>query len=204
MADEKLTPKELLEFLSNVADKTGKAWNRALLRTMPKAELQAKKNVKENFPGRNNYRLTGGLLNSISHGFSNSRTQFLTAFLQSSGIPYNAIHEFGGEIKPQKANNLWIKNHDVDNRNRTLTPREFMAKLLTQRASDEDRYAILRAKSSKKLTAFEFRNGKAEALFFLRKKVNIPARPYLEPAMVKTGEELPAIVARELDSEFKK
>jgi len=202
--DEILTPRQFITLLASLGNKTVIAYNTALLRMMPKAELRAKQNVKRNFPGRNNRRLTGGLLNSISHGFKLKTNDFGEAFLVSKGIPYNAIHEFGGDIKPVKANNLWIKNHDVKQKYKSLTPREYMGKMLSQGAGDPERFAILRAKSSRKLTAFAFMQGRAEALFFLRKEVSIPARPYMQPAIDDTADEFDTTMSAIFDSEVDK
>jgi phage gpG-like protein len=128
------------------------------------------------------------------------------------GIPYGAIHEFGGTITAKKAKHLWVK---VDHKGKfkRLTPREFfeLRRKEQTRARAKTtgrgggrrgkRYDIFRSKKGNLIAAEidQLKSGnKIRPLFVLKKSVNIPARPYIQPAIAAAVKDWPKLMAREL------
>lgn len=172
----------------------------ALIETGQDARKFAIENAKRQFKGdpKIGRRLTGQLLKSIKVVFEVSKAQLPKAFLSVEGIPYGAIHEFGGTIKPRRAKNLWVKV-DYKTPYKRLTPREFMS-MRGKRVGAGGAGAGVKTwslfKTPKGATiAAEVRSFKSvparvRPLFVLKKQVNIPERPYLRPAADKAGKAL--------------
>lgn len=134
-------------------------------------EMSAKRNAIKEFTGRNQRKLTGNLLNSIFSGVEKEGGN-LNAFVGTRGIPYGAIHEFGGTITPKKAKNLWIPSRE----NKRMTPREFM----NMRRADPSQFFLNSKVAGRVLQKKPLR---IMPLFFLTKQSVIPERPYLRPAI---------------------
>lgn len=173
---------ELQSYLKQTRSSLVKGYGLALIQTTQDIEAHAKSNVTKQFTGRNKRTLTGRLLNSVYSGFERRGRGLPTAFVGVRGIPYGAIHEFGGIITPKTAKNLWIKNHDVPTKYKRMTPKEFIDKM---REDSPTAQFFISIKNGKK-TALAVEGNKVTALFFLRQKVTIPKRPYLIPA-IRTG-----------------
>jgi len=182
----------LADSIRNIKDGFKRANALAAVQMAQRAELLAKKNIIKNFTGRHGYTLTGRLLNSVFWVLDKKGNKgFPQILFGTRGIPYGEIHEFGGEITPKKAQNLWIKNHRAPKQFKRMSPTEFMA----AKASKPSQYLILNqtaffrdapAKVALRNTALKgVKTSSAQwfALFFLVKHVTIPARPYLRPAI---------------------
>lgn len=182
-----------------------KAHALAMLEIIQDAERRAKENAKRQFIGRNGRRLTGRLLNAIYSGFTPFRPgqSLPRGFIGTRGIPYGRIHEFGGTITPKTARHLWIKQWGGRaDKYRRMTPREF----IQAKEQDPDRFAILTSKRGGMIAAeLEKRRNRPSnitALFVLKDKVTIPARPYLIPAIEDALEAYPKVARRLLTKEL--
>ena len=168
---------EFVNYISGLNTVNEKAQGVALIETMQLAERLAKQNYKKQFKGRGGRRLSGRLLNAI---FSEYLPEKQTALLGTRGVPYGAIHEYGGEIVPVIRKWLWIKSEAAwkDSRFKRITPTEFY-----QRAKKNSNYFYYKNKVGKMVAMFQSQNGQMLPLFWLAKKVKIPERPYLTPAI---------------------
>lgn len=188
-----------------------------LLRVTNEALAETIKNEKKQFTGRNERRLTGNLMRSTTAEFSGDfRTVKNITRLPRGFIvvktPYAAIHEHGGEIRPKKAKNLWIKLAHSGKFKR-MTPTDFFnarkraslreiaqSRLLSKgltapsaRGSKVRRQMVLeqfeiipgqRPKSRIAAHIVRTKRGlKVTPLFALAKRVKMPSRPYVGPAI---------------------
>lgn len=128
---------------------------------------QAKQHCKENF-GRGIGRTartrgrSGALMNSIRMARVDNSSVMVTA--GGNGVPYAAIHEHGGVVKPVNVNWLTI-------------PR--FPKYVGRRAREFALHFEQRKNSKVAWLVDDHRN----YAYLLVKRVTIPARPYLEPAV---------------------
>lgn len=167
--------KELPRFIKESGDAVDKAISLAQIVHIQRAQVEARKNAQENFIGRNDRRLSGALMNNIFTGYEREAgNDSVTAFIGVKNIPYGAIHEFGGEIKPVKARKLWIPARANAGR---MTPREFINIMRS-----DDRYFITPK------GAFREDGAGITPLFYRVDKVKIPERPYLRPALATAYE----------------
>jgi len=184
----------LRDYIAEIKSGFKRAHALAAVEMGQKAELIAKKNIIKNFTGRNGYRLTGRLLNSVFWALdTKTNNGFPKLLVGVRGIPYGAIHEFGGKITPKKAKNLWVKNYNAPKQFKRMSPTEFIqAKnqnpgqyiILNKTAFWRDTGSKVRARKSVLKGAKLSGNASDwHALFFLMKKVTIPERPYLRPAV---------------------
>ena len=154
-------------------------------------------------------KLTGQLFKSIKVSFEVSNVQLPKAFLTVGGIPYGAIHEYGGVIKPlNKDKSLWVKI-DYKTPYRRMTPSEFMdAKGFRIKAgsSGTKTWSIFKSKKGNVVAAeiktFKTVKPAIRPLFVLKKEVTIPERPYLRPALKAAGEWLPALSVKRIREQF--
>lgn len=183
--------RELSRYIRNTRSAIVKAHAEAMLKVTLDAEGLAKRNATQQFTGRNNYKLTGRLLNSIFSGFSpfNAGQSLPTGFIGTRGIPYGRIHEFGGVIEPVNAKHLWLKMHGVSGFKR-ITPKEFVSKM----QKNPKQYRIFKSKKGNLIAAFINNKKKIKPLFVLRDKVTIPARPYLQPAVDEAVKKFPLVM----------
>ena len=121
---------------------------------------------------------TGRLINSIKYKiYANSSTSKVE--VGSYGVPYAAIHEFGGDITPRNARFLTIPLSD-----------EFRGR------SARDFDDLFVKKIGGKL--FLVRNRKGGGLQFayvLRSSVHIPPRPYMRPALKQKQDDIVKIIS---------
>lgn len=193
---DSLNMRELIEFVRDLPRGVNRALMLAQVVTIQDAELNAKRNAQRQFTGRNDRRLSGTLMNSIYSGFEQGSSGGLPiGFIGVRNIPYGAIHEFGGEIKPKRARKLWLPKYANAGK---MTPREFMGR----RKSDPSQY-FLNDKVAGKWVGAEARSRQLIPLFFLVDKVTIPERPYLRPAMEVSLERFPDHFERFLKDEIR-
>jgi phage gpG-like protein len=160
-----------------------KAYDKAVLYTLAKlgslAHAEAIKNSKKQFIGRGDRTLTGRLMNSIFWRVGKHEGKD-TAFVGVRGIPYGRIHEYGGKITPKKSKFLWVRSPYAARKGskfKNFTPSDFYNAVKT----DPTHYFYGGSFGSTG-TAMYKRGKTFEALFFLKKSVWIPERPYLRPA----------------------
>lgn len=122
---------------------------------------------------------TGKLLNSIGKSKAvYEEDGVIVGELGPKGVPYAAIHEFGGTITPVKAKALTIPTSE--NRRADGTAKipanqlenSFIAK------------GMIFAKFGKG------KNAQITPMFILKQSVDIPARPYMRPALAATQEQI--------------
>jgi len=167
----------LKEYVVELTDKNEKAQFKAMVACLQLSEAFAKRNITKNFTGRNGRRLSGGLLNSVYVNYK-MEGKTMTGQLGVKNIPYGAIHEFGGTITPKNAKHLWIPRYV---NSKKMTPMEFMA---LKKGNPRD-YFLNDKVAGKVLNKNRKKNERAKIipLFMLVDKVQMPARPYLAPAM---------------------
>jgi hypothetical protein len=153
------------------------------------------------------------LINSIFTTFDeNDRPGGMPrGFAGSRGLPYAAIHEFGsrglpgGVIRPVSAKFLWIKNWEVPPAFRRLTPSEFYRRMKNfpdvysiSESTTGARTAWYRGSSIRGKERYE----KWIPLFFLVKRVRMPERPYVRPAINYVVRRYPLIAAKRIFREI--
>lgn len=171
------TLQEMAEYLQGLRDNSQKASGLALIQTMTLSEKYAKQNAKKQFTGRGGRKLSGRLLNSIFSEYSGEGKD-QTGYLGTRGIPYGAIHEFGQKGHPlrRKRRWLWIKTEEAwkNSTFKRLTPSEFYKRAKRKNSG----YFYFGGAAM-----YEKNNGDEIPLFWLKKNVDIPERPYLRPAI---------------------
>lgn len=110
---------------------------------------------------------TGNLLNSIMYEYHQD-AQTVGVNVGSFNVPYAAIHEFGGDIRPKKSKYLTIP---LDPRYRRLKASNFNLSV---------------TKRNHKLFLIDEETG--QLAYYLAKEVRIPPRPYLRPAVMQNKE----------------
>lgn len=195
--------RDISEFADYIKDSRNvmmRAYGVAFIEMMQKAEALAVQNAKKQFKGRNSRRLTGRLINSIFSSFeTNLFGRKIVGFLGTKGIPYGAIHEFGGKITPKKAKHLWVRM-DAANKGRfkNITPTEFVNQMGRAGGSSALRFRIAKFGGAKFAFVVNPRGGNIQKLFNLVKEVNMPERPYLTPAAEDAASRFPMIARRRI------
>jgi phage gpG-like protein len=156
--------KKLFEKINQLPQVVYKDMGETILTVTLLVEAAAKANVKKNFKG------IGTLADSITHKILKVAGLAVTGVV-GTNLAYAAIHEFGGTITPKNANWLTIPFAGVKGR-----------------ARDYDNTFFAWSKN-KHLILFQ-RVGKDEVipLFVLVKESEVPARPYLNPALEQNRE----------------
>lgn len=122
---------------------------------------------------------TGSLLNSIPA--SKKVTEIngaVTGEIGPEGVEYAAIHEFGGTILPKKAKNLTIPTEF--NRRRDGLPKITVRDLMAMKGQSFIANSAIFKKEGDQITP----------MFWLKKSVTIPKRPYLFPALKSKEKEI--------------
>jgi len=161
---------KLLEKLDQLTPEIKKTVGREILTATLLVEQSAKQNIARNFHGK------GTLAASVKHRLEKISGLSLAGVVYSN-LVYAAIHEFGGTIEPKNAKWLTIPFEGVQGRAMAYQD-PFFARTLTGA-----------------LVMFQKR-GKDEAvpLFLLVKQVEIPARPWLNPALENNREAVVGII----------
>ncbi len=194
---------ELVEYLTRSKNAVEIAYVRSLVGLLSIAEAKAKRNATKQFIGRNGRKLSGRLLNSIYTmvDFNRSDSLLPVGVLGTRGIPYGRIHEYGGEITPKKAKNLWVKQWGGRaDKFRRLTPTEF----IKLKKENPDEYKIFRSKKNNLIAAYTPAADDVVPLFVLRQRVEIPKRPYLAPALQEALQEFPERMNFNIRSQLKR
>lgn len=234
--------RELGAVLRAISGKVRRATARALLRVAVKATTAAKRNARNQFKGTRERPKQGFLLNAIFAGFrmtgsGNSKQIAESAVAvrskkgRSGTKPYGRIHEYGGTIRPVKANYLWLplfgpKSTGVVGRFRNMTPRDFVKetkrnargktgfKYRGKKAKGKrprertmkGEFAIIPSAGGQPLASFIQHQGRGKSaktlitpLFLLRQKVEMPARPYVTPAVTAEFANFKAVLDFELN-----
>lgn len=124
-------------------------------------------------------RRTGRLMNAWgSNKTITEKGNEVIGEMTSEGVPYAAIHEYGGTITPKSAKNLTIP---TDNNRRADGSAIMTAKELFSSGKSFVRNGTAFMTESK---------GKIVPMFLLRKSVKIPARPYIRPALAATKDDI--------------
>ena len=168
----------MAKFIQESSSAMDRALSLAQIVTIQKAQVLARQNAQVNFTGRNDRRLSGGIMNNLYAGYEQETgNRVPTAYLGVANIPYGAIHEFGsdglpgGVIRPVKAKKLWIPARANAGR---MTPGEFINLMRSQpsRYFITDHGAFLKEGEDTLVP-----------LFYRVDQVKIPARPYIRPAL---------------------
>lgn len=151
----------------------GPAARKALMAGGLVVERRAKQNVREQ-----HLIDTGLLRESIT-------ASAVTDLLVRIGTPliYASIHEFGGDITPKNRQYLAIP---LTNKSRKVGPRDYPEALRFVPVNDGG-FLV---------------DAAGDAQYALRKRVTIPARPYLRPAIDKDPHEIYDAIARALWAEL--
>jgi phage gpG-like protein len=193
---------QLPAYIASLASKTDKAKALALVDFMLIVEASARKNATKQFIGRNQRTLSGLLLSRIFVEIDRSDKE-IKGYVGTRGIPYGRIHEEGGTIVPVNRKYLWIKSSEHNAKGsefRRLTPQEFYDRHKARMPG----YFYGRSKRSGKPYAGYSGATKTTVLFNLLKKVNIPARPYLSPAVDDNMSHYSRLLNKYLKLEVKK
>ena len=195
--------KELSVYLRNTRSAIVRGHGEAMLRVLQEVEAVAKRNVTREFIGRNGRRLSGRLLNSVFTGFDpfTPGQSLPRGFVGTRGVPYGRIHEEGGKIVPKTAKWLWIKQYGGKaDQFRRLTPTDFVTKMKQK----DRRFKILGKGTPGKVAVFQaFKDGDFVKLFALAQSVDMPARPYLRPAVDEVIAKYGSIARKVLSKELR-
>jgi hypothetical protein len=207
---DRISIQQYREHLAGTSNIMSKAMATTLFKLGQETELEAKKNVIKNFTGRNNYTLSGALLNSIYNRFE-KRNNTMSMYIGSKGVKYARIHEMALDgksttVRPVNAKFLWVRTAEINKKGniyRRLSPSDFYMGAKNAPALSGFYYATSRAGKLwamvKELKVNKTsRTLKSIPLFALRKSVKIPARPYLMPALMKAKRLSPIYYAQEL------
>ena len=203
---------ELVDYVRSAKTAVEKAALITQLRMSVEIEKEAKDNFRKKFGHTGSgYILTGAMLNAIYSDLDfRSKGKLPDIIAGTRGIPYGAIHEFGGTIKPKNANHLWVKNYSHGiNRFKRMTPTEFM----DAKKSQPRNFKIFRNPRTGKLIAAYVegirrkiqttQTSKVVTLFSLKDEVKIPERPYIRPAVNKVLTRSLVLFGKTLEQTFK-
>lgn len=131
-------------------------------------------------------RRTGRLLNTWGETKKVTETpNSVTGELSSAGVPYAAIHEFGGRITA-KGRALAIplpENRRADGSPK-ITIQELFGGLGSRVFTSKSGVVMLASAAGRKNSKFT----KLTPMFVFKKSVDIPARPYIRPALAASKE----------------
>jgi len=104
-------------------------------------------------------------------------TDTVTGEMSSAGVPYAAIHEFGGTIKAKgKALAIPLPENRKSDGSPKITIRELFGGLGSKVFTTPGGVVMLASSKGKKFT-------KLTPMFVFKKSVDIKARPYIRPAL---------------------
>lgn len=188
---------ELFEYVKTLGEVSERAATLAVIETGQYAHVEAINNARKQFTGRNGRTLSGALQNSIYAEYEIPPGEKIPELhLGTKGIPYGRIHELGGEIKPVKAEKLWIPNYKYAGR---MTPKEFM----NLRKQNPKQYTLTPDIAGIVVNP-EDSNSDIKPLFMRVDHVTMPARPYLTPAMQKASLAFMRFFVKHLANEVKR
>jgi len=188
--DIKVTSTDDGEFSRNLeraANEYRKGVKLAMFRALTLLEAAIVSNIRRNFRVG-----TGRLLNSIANSkvIRDLDAVTIEATIGPVGVPYAAIHEFGGKILPKKKF-LAIPLSPVlgPDGGARAKPLDFLGR---------SRFATLNGK----LFLMVKDGDKEEPYLLMKPSVNMPARPYLRPALEKNRERIAEKFGLFLEAQF--
>ena len=172
-----------------------KAKYQGILTVTEQAAHDARINSTKQFTGRREYTLSGRLLNSIKSRYERKGDD-ISSYVGSYGIPYASIHEHGGIIKPKNWKYLWMRLPATTVKGsewRRLAPYEFYKRAKAKVPG----YYYAKSKKGNTWAMYDEDPEDDEPgtpLFWLRKSVKMPKRPFLKPAIVIAKKDLPITI----------
>ncbi len=171
-----------LEEFTNGFEQYKKKLKSQVFRALTLLEAEILQNIRK---GAGLHVRTGTLLNSIgaSKKVVEDSNGFIYGEIGPEGVPYAAIHEFGGTIVPKNAKALAIptrENQRPDGLPK-ITTQDLKNGLVPSFVNKGIIFGIFGGKG---------KTAEAMALFILKSSVTIPARPYLSTAVAKKKEEI--------------
>lgn len=187
--------RQLPKLLEKVEGHAKKAQLKAMIQTLQIAKKESLINIKK-FQNTQGRRRTGGLAKALFTEADIEKGK-VVGRMGSQGIPYGAIHEFGGVVKHKKAQNLWLKQYTGGaSKFKNMTPREFVEKMRRFPGN----FKIFKSKKGNLIAAFTFMKHLKKSmktrmvpLFVLKKQVEIPPRPYIRPALERSMKSFPGL-----------
>jgi phage gpG-like protein len=144
-------------------------------RALTLLEAEVKQNLRK---GAGLHVRSGKLLNSWTKDVRDDGG-FIYGELKSEGVPYAAIHEYGGTIVPKNKQYLTIPSEF--NRRPDGLPKLTTADLMGGLGKSFIRNGVIFLQEGK---------NKITPMFYLKKSVDIPARPYLATAVASKQEQI--------------
>lgn len=170
--------KETLEQLRESVESYKKLLSFQIFRALTVIEA----NIKNQLRGPSGLkRRTGRLLNTWGETKKIEESgNSITGSMSSAGVPYAAIHEFGGTIVA-KGKALAIPL--PENQRADGSPKITIQQLFANKAN------VFTTKSGVVMqTSGKGKNAKMTPMFVFKKSVTIPARPYVRPALAASQE----------------
>lgn len=149
-----------------------------MFRALTLLEAEIKQNIRK---GAGLHVRTGALLNSIggSKKVETDSNGFIYGEIGPEGVPYAAIHEFGGTIVPKNKKFLAIPSEF--NRRPDGLPKITTADLMSGLGKSFIANGVIFLKEGP---------NKITPMFYLKKSVDIPARPYLSTAVASKKDQI--------------
>lgn len=163
-----------------------KAMQKSISQQMRRALTTLEAEIVQNVRSKSGLHVrTGALLNSIggSKKVTVNSDGSVTGQIGSVGIPYAAIHEFGGTVKA--VNKQYLAIPTEENRRNDGSPivtTDALRAMQKLGLSFIDKGVIFQKTSKEDQTPI--------AMFILKKSVDIPARPYLRPALAAKQDQI--------------
>lgn len=162
--------KELAAKAGQLTPEVKKDLNKTMLVAALMVENAAKRNVQDKFNTK-----SGEFVGSIGHKLHRIQG-FVQAVTVGTNIKYGSIHELGGTIEPRDAQWLTIPMPGI-----------------TGYARDYQNTFFAISKNNN-LVLFQNEGGSVRPLFVLKKSIEIPARPYLGPALNENAAHLTKLI----------
>lgn len=135
--------------------------------------------IKQNIRSKSGLHVrTGRLLNSVTKKIDDSGDT-ITGEVGTEGVPYASIHEFGGTIKPKNAKALTIPLDG--NRRNDGSPIITISEVFNTKKAFVTRNGVVLLKNGKT---------SVQPMFVFKKSVDIPARPYMAPALAAKKDQI--------------
>lgn len=205
MRDSVFSIEEFPEWLRHERDMVKRRVARFLFDLSGAVQKQTIRNIKATFQNTPRSTMGGsgkptgsarGLANSVIRRFTGDGE--VTVSVGGVGVPYAAIHEYGGPIEPVKAKWLTIPNSReypwlTGKRAGEFDGLQFVPLGPGRAALIDQKLAPGGADDDEGDVPFQ-----SLVMFWLRKKVMMPERPYFQPAVddVLKGQEMTKLIAR--------
>lgn len=183
MADIKLeiNSADVLKKIQDGLEVYQKTMSFQVFRALTILEAQIKQNIRRD---SGLHVRTGALLNSVYKKVIIQGTS-ITGEVGTQGIPYARIHEFGGTIVP--VNKKFLAIPSEENRRPDGTPRITTQELMNGLGKSFIMNNIIFLATA---GAGKGSKPKLTPMFYLKKSVTIPKRPYIQPAIAAKQDEI--------------